>query len=74
MPEFQSIKFQIEDRVARVTLARPPLNVLNIPMMREINFALNECAQQRALAAIVFDAAEGTRAFSAGVAVEEHGT
>src|SRR5215468_10965536 len=73
MPEFQNIKFQIQQRVARITLARPPLNVLNIAMMREINFALNEVAQQqRTLAAIVLDAAEGTRAFSAGVAVEEH--
>jgi len=70
--EFQNIKFQIQDRVARITLARPPLNVLNIAMMREINGALNEVAQQRSLAAIVFDGAEGTRAFSAGVAVEEH--
>src|SRR5437868_14047015 len=41
-------------------------------MMREISAALNQCALQRDLAAIVFDAAEGTRAFSAGVAVEEH--
>jgi cyclohexa-1,5-dienecarbonyl-CoA hydratase len=72
MPDYQNIRFQIEDRVARITLARQPLNVLNIAMMREINFALNECAQQRALAAVVFDAADGTRAFSAGVAVEEH--
>src|SRR5205807_5082310 len=37
-----------------------------------IGAALDECGQQRDLAAIVFDAAEGTRAFSAGVAVEEH--
>lgn len=72
MKEFQSIKFEIQDRVARVTFARPPLNVFNIAMMREINAALNECAQRRDLTAIVFDAAEGTRAFSAGVAVEEH--
>jgi cyclohexa-1,5-dienecarbonyl-CoA hydratase len=72
MPDFQNIRFQIQDRVARITLARPPLNVLNIAMMREINVALNECAQPRPLAAIVFDAAEGMRAFSAGVAVEEH--
>jgi len=72
MADFQSIKFQIQDRVARITLARPPLNILNIAMMREIGAALDECAQQRDLAAIVFDAAEGTRAFSAGVAVEEH--
>jgi cyclohexa-1,5-dienecarbonyl-CoA hydratase len=70
--EFQNIKFQIEDRVARITLARPPLNVLNIAMMRELNVALNEVAQHRSLAAIMLDAAEGSRAFSAGVAVEEH--
>src|SRR5258706_1490961 len=41
-------------------------------MMREINGALSQSAQRRDLAAIVFDTAEGSRAFSAGVAVEEH--
>ncbi len=70
--EFQSIKFAIDDRVARITFARPPLNVFNIAMMREIGGALSECVPQRDLAAIVFDAAADTRAFSAGVAVEEH--
>lgn len=70
--ELQNIRFQIEDRVARITFARPPLNVLNIAMMKEIGVVLNECGQRRDLAAIVFDAAEGSRAFSAGVAVEEH--
>lgn len=71
-PEFPNIKFTIDDRAARITFARPPLNVLNIAMMREVGDALNECAQQSDLVAIVFDAAEGSRAFSAGVAVEEH--
>ncbi|MEP6743196.1 MAG: enoyl-CoA hydratase-related protein [bacterium] len=66
------IKFTIDDRVARITLARPPVNILNIAMMQEINAALDECAQRRDLAAIVFDAAPECRAFSAGVAVEEH--
>jgi cyclohexa-1,5-dienecarbonyl-CoA hydratase len=70
--QFQSIKFSIADRVARITFARPPLNVFDIAMMREINAALNECLPHRDLAAIVFDAAPDTRAFSAGVAVEEH--
>ena len=70
--EFQNIKFQIENRVARITFARPPLNVLNIAMMREIGAALNDCADRRDLVAIVFDAAPGSRAFSAGVAIEEH--
>ena len=70
--DFQYIKFRIEDRVARITFARPPLNILNIAMLREINEALNQCAHQRELAAIVFDAAADCNAFSAGVAVEEH--
>ncbi len=73
MPDkYQYIKFRVEDRVARITLARPPVNILNIAMMGEINDALGECALQHDLVAIVFDAAEGCRAFSAGVAVEEH--
>jgi cyclohexa-1,5-dienecarbonyl-CoA hydratase len=65
------IRFKVEDRVARITLARPPLNVLNIAMMREITEALGESAQ-RDLVAIVFDADKNCRAFSAGVAIEEH--
>ena len=73
MPDnYQHIKFKLEDRVARITFARPPLNILNIAMMREINDALAQCAEQRSLAAIVFDAAADCNAFSAGVAVEEH--
>src|SRR6266487_1192182 len=72
MKEFQSIKFKIDNRVARITFARPPLNIFNLAMMREISDALNQSAQHRDLAAIVFAAAEGSRAFSAGVAVEEH--
>lgn len=66
------IKFTIDDRVARITLARPPVNILNIAMMQEINAALDKCSGQRDLAAIVFAAAPDCRAFSAGVAVEEH--
>lgn len=72
MPEYQHINFQIKDRVARITFNRPPLNVFNIAMMREINAALNICNPGRDLVAIVFDSADGTRGFSAGVAVEEH--
>jgi cyclohexa-1,5-dienecarbonyl-CoA hydratase len=70
--QYQHIKFKIDDRVARITFARPPVNIFNIAMMREINDALTQCAKQRELVAIVFDAAPDCRAFSAGVAVEEH--
>ena len=68
----QSIKFSIEERVGRITFARPPLNIFNIAMMREIGDAINECAQEREMVAILFEAGTGSRAFSAGVAVEEH--
>jgi len=69
---YQNIEFAIEDRVARIVLARPPLNVLNISMMREINDALQECARRSDLVAIVFEATREARAFSAGVSVEDH--
>lgn len=65
------ITFRIEDRVARITLARPPLNVFHIAMMREIAAALSESAK-REVVAIVFDSDKSCRAFSAGVAIEEH--
>jgi len=69
---YEHIRFKIDDRVARITFARPPLNIFNIAMMREIGLALVECSHERQLVAIVFDADKECRAFSAGVAVEEH--
>ena len=68
---YQNIRLKLDDRVARITFARPPLNVFNIDMMREIAKALSE-SNQREIVAIVFDADKNCRAFSAGVAVEDH--
>jgi cyclohexa-1,5-dienecarbonyl-CoA hydratase len=68
---YQHIRLNIDDRVARLTFARPPLNIFNITMMKDIARALGECSGQD-LIAIVFDADRDCRAFSAGVAVEEH--
>ncbi|HYU15195.1 MAG TPA: enoyl-CoA hydratase-related protein [Candidatus Acidoferrum sp.] len=56
--------------VARVTLCRPPLNVLTIPMMEELNAALDDAAGRPALKAVLL-AADG-KAFSAGVDVQDH--
>ena len=69
---YKSIRFRVEDRVGRIGFARPPLNIFNIAMMREIDDVLGECASQRDMVAIVFEAERDARAFSAGVAVEEH--
>src|SRR5437588_9498055 len=73
MPDFyEHIQFRVEDRVGRVTFDRPPLNIFTIAMMREVERALTECMGARDMVAVVFEAAEGSRAFSAGVSVEEH--
>src|SRR5688572_15438403 len=69
--KYQNITVTVDDRVARIDFARPPLNVFNSAMLKEIGLALGECAQ-RDLVAIVFAADKSCRAFSAGVAVEEH--
>lgn len=67
--DFKWIIFEKEEGVAKITLNRPPLNILNIEMMGEINKAL-ESLQEDNLKLLVF-AAEG-KAFSAGVDVAEH--
>lgn len=69
---YHSIVLKIEDRVGRIGFARPPLNVFNIAMMREILDAVTECHSHHDMVAIVFEATAKTRGFSAGVAVEEH--
>jgi cyclohexa-1,5-dienecarbonyl-CoA hydratase len=56
--------------VARITLARPPLNILTIAMMEEIAGALAWTATLPGLKAVLL-AASG-KAFSAGVDVEDH--
>ena len=72
MSEYRSIRYEIEDKVGRITFARPPLNVFDIAMMREMNHALTDCMGRREVVAVVFEAEEGSRAFSAGVSIEEH--
>ncbi|MGA9349706.1 MAG: enoyl-CoA hydratase-related protein [Anaerolineae bacterium] len=69
---FEHIRFDVSDGVARLTLNKPPLNVLNIAMMREINAALEGLGDDPSVKVLVFEAAEGSKAFSAGVDVSEH--
>ncbi len=56
--------------VARVTLNRPPLNVIDIPLMRELRSALEAVTADRE-AKVVVVGAEG-KAFSAGVDIKDH--
>ncbi len=67
--EFKHISFETREDVARITLKRPPLNILNIEMMGEINRALESLKEKKPKMLVL--AAQG-KAFSAGVDVSEH--
>ena len=57
-----AVKLEIDDRVARVTLDRPPLNVIDLGVARELTVVVDEAGRRDDLVAVVL-AAEG-RAFS----------
>ncbi len=66
----ESVRYREQYDVARITLARPPLNIMTIEMLDAISDALGRAALNPSLKVLVLEA-EG-RAFSAGVAVEDH--
>jgi cyclohexa-1,5-dienecarbonyl-CoA hydratase len=70
--EYQHILFEKQDGVARIKLNKPPLNVLDIAMMREINHALERLDDDPSVKVLIFEAVEGSKAFSAGVDISEH--
>jgi cyclohexa-1,5-dienecarbonyl-CoA hydratase len=70
MSAFNWIRYSADYDVARITLARPPLNILTIEMMQEVNAALGLAAEQSSLKVLVL--AGAGKAFCAGVAVEDH--
>ena len=62
-----------DGRVATVTLNRPPLNILDIPTISRLGEIVEELAGDGELQAVFLRGA-GDRAFSAGVAVQDHTT
>jgi cyclohexa-1,5-dienecarbonyl-CoA hydratase len=67
---YELINVSDEEGLGRIVLNRPPVNVLNIAMMKEINEALEAFKAKDDIKAVVFSA-EG-KFFSAGVDVGEH--
>jgi len=70
MTDFRFVRYADDRDVVRISLARPPLNILTIEMLDELGAALELAAARPALKALVLGA-EG-KAFCAGVAVEDH--
>jgi len=67
---YQHIEAQFKDGLGTITLNRPPLNVLNMAMMEEINQVLKDWQDKKDLKVVLFNA-KG-KCFSAGVDVGEH--
>ena len=68
--EFKYIRVNVENGIGEIIFDRPPLNVLNIEMMTELNQALKNFAQDQTLKVVVLTGSG--KAFSAGVDVAEH--
>jgi cyclohexa-1,5-dienecarbonyl-CoA hydratase len=69
--DYEFLKVSCEESIGRIALNRPPVNVLNIQMMREINSVLDAFATDEELKLVQLRA-EG-KAFCAGVDVADHG-
>lgn len=67
---FEYIQITQQDSIVRVTLDRPPVNVLHIPMMRELRTALEAIAEDETVSAVVITG--HGRAFCAGVDIADH--
>lgn len=67
---YEHIDVSYESGLGTITLNRPPVNILNIAMMEEINSALDSWMDEKGLKAVLFNA-KG-KCFSAGVDVGEH--
>ena len=67
---FQFVEWQAAEGVGRLTLKRPPLNIINIAMLHELGSALEEAARDPSLRTLVVRA-DG-KLFSAGVDVADH--
>jgi len=67
---YKYIQTEFKEGVAYLTLNRPPLNILNIEMMGEINSYFESLKNEPSLKLLVIQAVG--KAFSAGVDVGEH--
>ncbi len=67
---YKFIKLDVQDRAGFLTINKPPYNVLDIPMMKEINNALDKLKEEDLNILVI--GSEGDKAFSAGVDVSDH--
>jgi len=64
------VRFEIENRVATVTIDNPPMNVLSSQVTQELDETFTELANNPAVGAVILTA-NGSRAFMAGADIKE---
>lgn len=69
--DYENIAYEVEDGVAKITIDRPPLNVLDVKTIEEIVSALKTADADKNVFALIITG-KGDRAFSAGVDVSAH--
>jgi len=68
--EYRSILYAVENGAARIRLNLPPLNIIDIPMLSEIQGAITRVQSEQDVKVLVFD--HQGKAFSAGVSIRDH--
>ena len=68
---YQTIQVERQGPVYSIQLNKPPLNILDVVMIGEIQEALKEAETDASLRVIVFRSA-GAKAFCAGVSIQDH--
>ena len=68
---YKNILLEKKDGVAKVIINKPPLNILDIATLEEMNQALAELRTDDEVKVVVITGA-GEKAFSAGVSVGDH--
>jgi cyclohexa-1,5-dienecarbonyl-CoA hydratase len=71
MADNELIHYEVKGRIARITLDRPPLHVLSLPMMGELEAVLDRLAKEQGVVVAIIDST-GEKAFSAGVDIKDH--
>ena len=71
MEEFKNILLEKKDNVAKIIINRPPLNIIDIETLKELDKALNDVKRDESVSLMVLTAA-GERAFSVGFDIKDH--
>jgi cyclohexa-1,5-dienecarbonyl-CoA hydratase len=69
--DFENIVFEVKDRVGKITINRPPANVIDIETLHEMIAAIEEVKKSKEIKVLILSGA-GEKAFSTGVSVPEH--